>query len=91
MKSTITANNGAIMCSGEAAVQVFRAKTIATALRLYAKTGMKVNRAYTPTNMLTTATAITGQKFKRGQFEQAAQALTEWAEAQNGVTVNVKE
>ena len=77
------------MCSGEAAVQVFRAKTLATALKLYAKTGMKVNRAYTPTNMLATATAITGTKFKRGQYTEAATALTEWADAQIGTTVNV--
>lgn len=90
MNSTITTtSSGAVVCSGRAAVDVFRAKTLATALRLYAKTGMKVNRAYTPTNMLATATAITGEKFKRGQFEQAAEALTKWAEGEIGTTVNV--
>ena len=70
---------GAVVFSGRDAVEVFRARTIASALRLYAKTGIKANRAYTPTNMLTAASQITGKTFKRGQFEQAAQALTEWA------------
>ena len=73
---------GATVFSGRAAVDVFRAKTLATALRLYAKTGMKPNRMYTPTNMLVMASQITGQTFKRGQFEQAAQALTDWAAEQ---------
>jgi hypothetical protein len=41
---------------------------------------MKANRAYTPTNMLRTAEALTGKKFKRGQYEEAAQALTDLAE-----------
>ncbi len=68
---------GATVFSGRAAVEVFRAKTLASALRLYAKTGMKPNRMYTPTNMLATAATITGQKFKRGQFDLAAQALTD--------------
>lgn len=89
MNSTITVNNGSIVCSGRDAVNVFRAKAIASALRLYAKTGMKMNRAYTPTNMLAAASEITGTKFNRGQFEQAAEALTKWAEGEIGTTVNV--
>lgn len=81
MEATIKqTETGATVFAGRAAVEVFRAKTIASALRLYAKTGIKANRMYTPTNMLAAATQITGQKFKRGQFEQAAQALTDWAE-----------
>ena len=83
MNASITqTESGAIVFAGGDAVQVFRAKTIASALRLYAKTGMKVNRAYTPTNMLAAATQITGTKFKRGQFEEAAKALTDWANGQ---------
>lgn len=46
--------------------------TIASALTLYAKTGLKPNRAYTPTNMLKAATDITGKTYKRGQYQQAA-------------------
>lgn len=63
-------------------VGIFRAATIATGLRLYAKTGMKPNRAYTPSAMLKAANEILGragkQAFKRGQYVQAADALTIW-------------
>lgn len=46
--------------------------TIASALTLYAKTKLKVNRAYTPTNMLNAATKITGVTYKRGEYQKAA-------------------
>ena len=55
-------------------VRAFQARTIARALRLYAKTGLKPNRAYTPSAMLATASNITGLTFKRGEYERAAQA-----------------
>lgn len=60
---------------------IFRAIVIASALDLYAKTGMRANRAYTPTNMLRAAREITGRTFKRGQYADAAHALREWADA----------
>ena len=90
MTATITTtSDGDIVCSGRAAVEVFRAKSIATALRLYAKTGIKMSRGYTPTNMLAAATQITGEKFKRGQYQEAAEALMKWAAVEIGTTVNV--
>jgi hypothetical protein len=48
--------------------RTYQAVVVAKALKLYAKTGMKANRAYTPTNMLRTAGNITGKKYKRGQY-----------------------
>lgn len=49
-------------------------------MRLYAKTKMQVNRAYTPTAMLAFANrelGLTGKKmFKRGQYAEAAEALS---------------
>lgn len=66
--------------NGPAGVSIFRATALASGLRLYAKTGMKPNRAWTPTAMLKTAESITGLKFKRGEYEKAAQALTLFAE-----------
>ena len=80
MSASINHTAGGTMFAGRAAVEVFRAKAIASGLRLYAKTGMRPNRAYTPTAMLKAATEITGITFKRGQHEQAAQALNEWAD-----------
>ena len=77
---------------GESAVSVFQAIVIKNAIAFYARTGMKVNRAYTPKNMLATAAAITGKKFKRGQYEQACAALQEWINtARAAVPVVVQE
>ena len=62
-------------------VYIFAALVCASGLRMYAKTGMKPNAAYTPTAMLKSATLYTGKAYKRGQFEEAAQDLTDYAEA----------
>jgi hypothetical protein len=61
-------------------VQAFQAIAIAHALRFYAKTGMKVNRMYTPTAMLKVATSITGKKYARGAYVEAADDLQAWAD-----------
>lgn len=45
--------------------------TIKAAMKLYLKTGIKANRAYTPANMLAKATEFTGVKYKRGQLQIA--------------------
>lgn len=65
--------------SGPAAVNVFGMKVLASGLRLYAKTGMKPNRAYTPKAMLEAAGRYTGKTYKRGEYERAAADLTELA------------
>lgn len=64
------------------AVNVFAAITIAKALDIYAKTGMRVNRAYTPSNMMAMAKKVTGQKLKARDYTGAAQALRDWAATQ---------
>lgn len=61
-------------------VNIFRALTIASALEFYAKTGMKVNRAYTPTAMIKAANEMTGHRYRRGQYTAAALALRELAD-----------
>jgi hypothetical protein len=53
----------------------YQALAIAKALELYAATGIKVNRAYTPKNMLAMAAKLTGQKYKARDYLQAAAAL----------------
>jgi len=65
------------------AVNIFAAITIAKALKLYAKTGMKVNRAYTPANMMATAKKVTGKNFKARDYMGASEALVAWAAAQD--------
>ena len=61
-------------------IRAFQARTVARGLRLYAKTGLKPNRAYTPSAMLATARNLTGVNVKRGEYERAAQALDCYAE-----------
>jgi hypothetical protein len=70
--------NKAITYVGEAAVNVYAAKVLASALTMYAKHKMQVNRMYTPTRMLQAAAAITGVHFKRGEHARAAEALRNW-------------
>lgn len=45
------------------------------AIKVYIKTGMKVNSSYTPTNMLKKAGEITGKTYKRGQLPMALEDL----------------
>ncbi len=84
----IVHHEGGTMFNGRGAVDVFRAITVASALRLYAKTGIKANRAYTPTAMLRVAAEYVGHPFKRGQYAEAAEELSAWAaQARAGMDV----
>lgn len=65
----------AMMFDGREAVSVYAMTALASALKLYARTGLKVNRAYTPKAMLEAASRYTGQTFKRGQYMEASDAL----------------
>ena len=67
--------------SGPEGVATVRAIAIKHAIKFYARTGMKVNRAYTPTAMLKAAASITGKAYKRGQFDQAVADLELWIAA----------
>lgn len=58
-------------------VSVFAMITLKSALKLYAKTGMKANRAYTPTAMMRTASRMTGKTFKARDYAGAIAALEE--------------
>lgn len=78
---TITHHEGGgVTFAGADAIEIYRATAIASGLRLYARTGMKPNRAYTSTAMIAAANEITGHVYRRGQYLMAAQALTEWAQ-----------
>lgn len=64
-----------IMFVGEDQVDVFAMLTVKSALKLYAKTGIKVNRNYTPSAMIRTASRMTGQAFKPRDYLGAVAAL----------------
>lgn len=72
-------------------IRAVQARAVSRALRLYARTGMKTNRAYTPTAMLATARALTGVDIRRGQYERAAQALDCFAENTMRIVAIVRE
>ena len=59
----------------------YQALALKHALRLYDRTGMKPNAAYTPKAMLATAAKITGQSFKARDFKGAIAALEAWLAA----------
>lgn len=59
-------------------ILAYQAIVIKNGLRLYAKTGMKPNRAYTPSAMMAVAARITGRKFKARDYTSAADALEAW-------------
>lgn len=70
--------------TGPAEVQIYRAITVKHGLKLYKNTGIKPNRAYTPTAMMRVAKEITGAKLKARDYEGAIKALDEWIEKQKG-------
>src|SRR4051812_28662227 len=79
--SQISVSPGGTCFEGRDGVALFRAIALRSGLRLYAKTGMRPNRMWTPTAMLQAATGYTGQKYRRGQHEKAAADLTLWIDA----------
>jgi len=78
---TYDKNGDARAFVGREAVNVFAMAAIASALRFYAKTGMRVNRAYTPKAMIA-ATRYTGQQFKARDYLGAAAALSARVESE---------
>jgi hypothetical protein len=70
--------SGGITFSGPDAVALYRAAAIWSGLRMYARSRMQPNRAYTPTAMLKAAGSITGKTYKRGQYETAAADVKIW-------------
>jgi hypothetical protein len=91
--NTITHHkNGGMSITGQTALRVYAATVLMSAIKLYIKSGMKVNRAYTPANMLATASQYTGKTYKRGQLQLAFDDLRAWCDEQhtNG-TINHEE
>lgn len=55
--------------------QIFRAKVLASALRLWVKHRIKANRLYNPKRMMATAAGITKKSFRPQDYEGAAAEL----------------
>lgn len=71
--------------TGEAGVTTFVALSLKSGIKLYAKTGIRPNRAWTPRAMMAKASEITGKKLKPRDYDGAVKALEEWV-SNNGTT-----
>lgn len=79
---TYDENGNATGFVGRGAVDVFAMAVIASALRFYANTGMRVNRAYTPAGMMRAAAHYTGLTFRARDYKGAADALSARVQAE---------
>ena len=70
----ITQNEGTTVYTG-AHVTMFQAMVLRTGLKMYARTKVQPNALFTPTNMLDAAGRITGRRYRRGQYMEAANDL----------------
>ena len=68
------------MISTQHGIEMYRMTVIHSAIKLYLKTGMKVNRMYTPANMVQQVTQKTGKVYKRGKagMTEAFNDLEAW-------------
>lgn len=80
-ESMVVAHAGGTTFVGPDGVSLYNAIAMASALRLYARSGMLPNRAWTATKLLQAAARITGKTYKRGQHQVASDDVREWVEA----------
>lgn len=66
---------------GPDAVSLYRARLLASSIRLWIKSKIIPTRGVTITVMLRHATGITGKPYKRGEAQRAADDVTAWANA----------
>ena len=78
----ISHKGGGITFAGPVSADLVAATVLKSAMALYVKTGLKVNRLYTPSNMLKAASRITGKTYPRSKqaMGRALNDLAEWIE-----------
>jgi hypothetical protein len=77
-----THSNGGATITGNA-VNWFAVRVVLSAMTLYLRTGMMVNRSYTPQAMRDFSTRHTGKSYPRSKkgLDTAARELAEWVAA----------
>lgn len=65
---------------GKDAVNLYRAAMLASALKMYARSGIRMTRGLSPTRMLQEAKGYTGKGYKRGEYLEAAADVGVWVE-----------
>lgn len=73
--------NAPTVWAGPDATRLFAAIALATALDLYARRRLLVNRNYTPTKMLAAAGRLCGKTYRRGQHAEAWLDVRQWVNA----------
>lgn len=79
--SEIVMSNGATTYAGPDAVNLFRARTLRSSIKMHQRSGMIPTRGVTITVMFQIAGQYTGKKYKRGQHDQAIADLDVWISA----------
>ena len=77
--STVTVTDSGTIFTGDA-IKIYQAKVVRQGLKA-CKIGLRLNRAYTPTNLMNMVTKITGKKFTRGKYDEAISAMDAWIAA----------
>jgi len=76
----VAKGNGMTAYVGPDATEYVRAATLASMLKLFAKTGIVPTRRVSGSMLLKMATRYTGKTYKRGQHETAAADVKVWAD-----------
>lgn len=76
----VNAEGRPVCFAGPDAVRYFQARALATALRLYAETGIRPSRRVSPGMMLAIASEFTGKRYRVRDAAQAADDVHHWAE-----------
>lgn len=88
-ESSIThTQDGTVIFTGDA-VAIYQAMAVRQGLKA-CKIGMRLNIAYTPKNLMSMVTKITGKTFTRGKYDEAISAVDEWI-LQARSTTEIKE
>jgi hypothetical protein len=77
-ESQVSISNSGMCFSGPDAVNLVRAISVKSALRL-AMGGLSI-RGISKTGLLKIASEYTGKKYKRGEYQKAREDLTTWIE-----------
>jgi hypothetical protein len=80
----------ALVIDNPGGIAIYQALVVKQGLKA-CKIGMRVNRAYTPTNLMAMVYKITGTKFKLKQYDEAIAAVDAWVEQQKAAGVVLTE
>lgn len=78
MDGTVSVGTHGTVFTGPDGTKLFVAQALISALRLYVKSGLKVNSGWSPMRMLRRASQITGKPYKRTEYHEAISDLKVW-------------